>query len=200
MNRAFNAARRLDRDISEMLGLAKGMLADGVVSPSEAVLLNDWARLHPETVSCWPGNVLLSRLDRVFADGVVTQEEQSDLAELLRQLTGGEAGVLAGDTAATTLPIDVPPPELLFPGRTFVFTGKFAFGPRRVCENAVTTLGARAGSSITRDTHYLVIGTFGSRDWIHTSHGRKIEEAVALRSDGGAIAILSEDHWAAALP
>ncbi len=200
LNPAFNAARRLDRDISEMLGLAKGMLADGVVSPSEAALLNDWARLHPETVSCWPGNVLLSRLDRVFADGVVTPEEQSDLADLLRQLTGGAAGVLAGDTASTTLPIDTPPPELVFPGHTFVFTGKFAFGPRRVCEGAVTTLGARAGSSITRDTHYLVIGTFGSRDWIHTSHGRKIEQAVTLRSAGGAIAILSEDHWAAALP
>jgi hypothetical protein len=59
-----------------------------------------------------------------------------------------------------------------------VFTGKFAFGPRRVCEAAVEALGGRAGSSVTRVTNYLVIGTFGSRDWIHTSHGRKIEQAV----------------------
>lgn len=161
LNQAFNAARRLDRDISEMLGVAKGVLADGVVSPAEAALLHDWAQLHPDTVSCWPGSILLARLERVFADGIVTPEEQTDLADLLQQLTGGKAGILAGDTAATELPIDSPPPDLVFPGRTFVFTGKFAFGPRRVCEAAVQALGARARASITRDTNYLVIGTFG---------------------------------------
>jgi NAD-dependent DNA ligase len=165
-----------------MLGLAKDVLADGVVSAAEASLLHDWARLHPDSVASWPGKILLARLERIFADGVVTPEEQLDLADLLQQLTGGSAGILAGDSAATTLPIDTPPPVLAFPGRTFVFTGKFAFGPRRVCEAAVASLGARAGSSITRETNYLVIGTFGSRDWIHTSHGRKIEEAVALRA------------------
>jgi NAD-dependent DNA ligase len=182
-----------------MLGLAKGMLADGEVSSAEASLLQEWARLHPDVVTCWPGNILRTRLERIFADGVVSTDERGDLAELLQQLTGGHAGILAGDTAASALPLDTPPPDVVFPRRTFVFTGKFAFGPRRTCEAAVLALGAHTKSSVTRDTHYLVIGTFGSRDWIHTSHGRKIEEAVALRSGGGSIAILSEDHWAAAL-
>lgn len=200
LNLALNAARRRDRDISEMIGLVKGVLADGVVTAAEAMLLRDWAAAHPETVATFPGDRLLARLERIFADGVVNQEEQEDLADLLRQMVGGTAGIIAGEDAATTLPLTLPQPPLIFDGRTFVFTGKFAFGPRSVCESAVASLGAKCGSAVTRDIHYLVIGTFGSRDWIHTSHGRKIEQAVGLRSRGHPVAILSEDHWAAAIP
>lgn len=200
LNPAFNASRRRDLDVSEMIGLVKGVLADSVVSAAEAMLLRDWAMAHTETVSTFPGNLLYARLQRIFADGAVTAEEQEDLADLLRQMVGGTAGIIAGEDAATTLPLTLPPPPLTFEGRVFVFTGKFAFGPRTVCEGAVSSLGGRAVSAVTRDIHYLVIGTFGSRDWIHTSHGRKIEQAVGLRSKGHPVAILSEDYWASALP
>jgi len=33
-------------------------------------------------------------------------------------------------------------------------------------------------------TSFLVIGAIGSRDWIHSTHGRKIEAAVKLREQG----------------
>lgn len=200
LNTQFNAARRKDRDIAEMLGLAKGIIADGRVSRGEAVLLRDWSRQHPECVSAWPGNVLHDRFKRIFADGVVTPEEQTDLAELLRDLVGGQAGIIAGNDAATALPVDQPPPPVEFNGALFVFTGKFAFGPRRVCEQAVTALGGRCGSTVTRDMRYLIVGTFGSRDWIQSSYGRKIEQAVDYRSRGDRVAILAEDYWASALP
>ncbi len=41
-----------------------------------------------------------------------------------------------------------------------------------------------------------VIGAIGSRDWIHSTHGRKIERAVELREQGTGIYILSEEYWA----
>jgi hypothetical protein len=50
------------------------------------------------------------------------------------------------------------------------------------------------------ETNYVVIGTFGSRDWVHTSFGRKIEKAVDYRTKGYPLAIITEDHWAAQLP
>jgi NAD-dependent DNA ligase len=81
-----------------------------------------------------------------------------------------------------------------------VFTGKFAFGPRADCERQVIKLGAACERAITHRTRYLVIGTFGSRDWVHTSFGRKIEKAVQYRDDGHPLAIVAEDHWASSLP
>jgi NAD-dependent DNA ligase len=196
----FNAARRAERDLSELLGLAKGLLADGQLSQPEATLVHNWVATHPDAAAHWPVSKLAERLERAFADGRVSDEERNDLAELLTALVGGMAGVIVGADASTELPLDNPCPELAWSGAAFVFTGKFAFGTRADCERQVKNLGASCGKDITMDTDYLVIGTFGSRDWVHTSFGRKIEKAVAYRSKGCRLSIVGEDHWAASLP
>jgi len=199
-NVRFNRARRAERDLSEMLGLAKGLLADGTVTDDEAALLANWAAKHPDATEQWPVNVLKARLERVFEDGKVDDDERCDLAELLASIVGGTAGIMVGEDAATELPLDDPTPDLIWTGSIFVFTGKFAFGPRADCERQVIKLGAVCERAITRRTRYLVIGTFGSRDWVHTSFGRKIEKAVQYRDDGHPLAIVAEDHWARSLP
>jgi hypothetical protein len=76
---------------------------------------------------------------------------------------------------------------------------RFAFGPRKACEEATTDLGGQAKRKVTLETDYVVIGTFGSRDWVQSSFGRKIEKAVEYRENYGSPAIISEDHWAGAL-
>lgn len=196
----FNAGRRIDRGIGEMLGLCKGVLADGVVSEAEVQMLRDWIRANPDVACAWPGDVIAQRLLDIYADGMVDPEEREDLADLLRQIVGGEAGVVVGQNLSTTLPLDTPAPELAFDGQVYVFTGKFAFGPRSACEETVTRLGARCDSTITKRTRVLVVGTFASRDWIQTSYGRKIERAAEYRAAGVPLCIVGEDHWASSLP
>ena len=199
LNVRFNRAQRAERDLSEMLGLVKGVLADGSVSEEEAAHLHTWLANHPDAVEQWPVDVLAARLERIFADGRVTEAERQDLAELLHSIVGGNAGIIVGEDASTELPLDIPPPQIVWTGSVFVFTGKFAFGPRAACERQAQQLGAACEEDVTRRTTYLVIGTFGSRDWIHTSFGRKIEKAVEYRQSGSSLAIVGEDHWAGAL-
>jgi hypothetical protein len=200
LNLAFNRARRTERDICELLGLAKGLVADGVVTDDEARLLRDWTRRHPDAHDYWAVSALCTRLEKAFSDGVIDEAERLDLAELLEALVGGQAGVIAGADAPTELPLDRPPPRIDWPASVFVFTGKFAFGPRKDCERQVHRLGGDCDPSITQRTNYLIIGTFGSRDWVHTSFGRKIEKAVSYRRSGMRLAIIAEDHWAGSLP
>lgn len=198
-NIRFNRARRAERDLSEMLGLAKGVLADGVVTEAEAELLRNWAAHHPDAVEQWPVNALKARLDHIFADGHVHELERRDLSALLQSIVGGKAGVIVGEDAATELPIDRPAPPLVWPESLFVFTGKFAFGTRQDCQRHAVRLGAICAPNVTRQTTYLVIGTFGSRDWVHTPFGRKIEQAVKYRAAGVRLAIVAEEHWVTAL-
>jgi hypothetical protein len=40
-----------------------------------------------------------------------------------------------------------------------------------------------------------VIGTLASPDWITSSYGRKIEQAVTYRNDHGRPVIISEQQW-----
>ncbi len=46
---------------------------------------------------------------------------------------------------------------------------------------------------------YLVIGTFGSEEWIHSAYGRKIERAIELRDKHGTPYLVSEAHWTSAI-
>jgi hypothetical protein len=195
----FNRARRAERDLSEFLGLAKGLLADGVVTPEEANLVANWVAGHPAAAEQWPLTHLVARLRHIFHDGRVDDEERRELAELLATIVGGTAGVILGEDAATALPVDTPPPIFAWSDSIFVFTGKFAFGTRSECQRHVIRLGAVCEADVTKRTDYLIIGTFGSRDWVHTSFGRKIERAVALRGSGSPIAIVAEEHWVASI-
>jgi hypothetical protein len=197
---AFNASARGERGMSELMGLIRGVLADGEVSEAEAVVLRDWIAANPDVAGEWPANVLARRLHRVFEDGVVDAEERAGLAALLQEFTGGGSGVEGGFSRSSRLPLDSPQPEIEFEGRVFVLTGSFVYGPRRVCQEAIEDLGGRCERDVTRRTHFLVIGTVGSRDWAESTHGRKIEKAVEYRGRGQGLAIISEDHWAAQIP
>jgi hypothetical protein len=54
VSRLVNRKRRVERDLSELLGLAKGMLADGVVNDKEADYLVKWGLNHPDGLDQWP--------------------------------------------------------------------------------------------------------------------------------------------------
>lgn len=193
----INLSRRIDRSVDELLGLAKGIIADGMVSVAEAGTLRSWVNANPEAASAWPGNVLADRIARIYEDGHVDESECEELRALLEDLAGGR--VTDQGNAATRLPLDDPPPALELEGKVFVFTGRFFSGTRDWCERSVEDRGATCSSNVTRRTDYLVIGELGSRDWKHTSFGRKIQKAVDIRQEGRGLGIVAEDHWARCL-
>jgi NAD-dependent DNA ligase len=94
-------------------------------------------------------------------------------------------------------PFDSPQPDVIFPERTFIFTGKFSFGSRTACQNAIAELGGLtpSRSSVSGEVDFLVIGNEGSPNWKRGSYGKKIESAILSRRNHGRPAIISEDHW-----
>lgn len=198
-NPNLNLARRTERDLSELIGLVKGMLVDGVVSHSEATYLRAWGMNHPDALRRWPTQLIFSRLEQFFLDGRIDDDERSELQELLAGLIGGTASLLLGYEGGTTLPLCRPAPPIYFHDATYVFTGKFAYGTRHTCEDEVIQRGGICEKNPTQHSTFLVIGTFGSLDWIQSNYGRKIEKAVHLRASGTGLKIVGEDHWASAL-
>ena len=108
---------------------------------------------------------------------------------------------LVADILNDESPFDRPQPEVILTNRTFMFTGKFTFGTRKACQEAVITRGGSAPDqkSVSHSVDYLVIGTEGSKAWRIGAYGNKIEDAIFARRDYGSPAIISEDHWVAAL-
>ena len=96
-------------------------------------------------------------------------------------------------------PFDDPPPELSIAGKSFCFTGKFAFGSRDQCIAATLNSGGHSTPRVVSTTDFLVIGSLGSQDWSMESYGNKVEEAVMQRMECGRPVILDEAAWRAAL-
>ncbi|HXV74581.1 MAG TPA: NAD-dependent DNA ligase, partial [Sphingomonadales bacterium] len=135
--------------------MAKGIIADDRVNEKEARFLQKWLVANVEA-NASPLVVRLSeRIQQILKDKAFSQEEADELFETLQHFSGGDFQ-LGEILKATSLPLDRPQPKLVFQGRQFCFTGTFAYGSRRDCENVVNRLGGYVGS-LTKKTNYLVI-------------------------------------------
>ncbi len=196
-NPRWTVGRITERSVDELIGLCRGILCDGMVLEAEAQYLVAWLESNRTAALTWPGNVIYQRIAEMLKDGSIDPDEQAELLDLLNETTG--KGIPLPDIAAsytTTLPLCDPPPEVFHHGRAFVLTGKFAYGSRVACERIVRSLGGDPKSSVSKAIDYLVVGSIGSRDWLHSTHGTKIEAAVELRKAGLPIRIVAEEHWA----
>jgi hypothetical protein len=104
---------------------------------------------------------------------------------------------MATDILKDGVPFDDPVPTIEYPSKWFCFTGKFKFGSRSQCFDAVTRMGGCPHDSVTVETNYLIVGGDLSPAWAHESYGNKIEKALTYKLDGRPIAILVEEDWAA---
>jgi NAD-dependent DNA ligase len=170
--------------------------ADGVITPEEAGLVLKWAEENRDASSSWPADVLYARIREMLVDHTLDETEQSELLGLLREITGGDVPLRERVASYSSQPpLTKPAPKIDFAGRQFCMTGKFIFGSRRRCHEVISTRGGEPQATPTQATDFLVIGAIGSTDWIHSTHGRKIETAVRFQRQGVRIAIVSEEHW-----
>lgn len=193
----FNRKSIDDRQIDSLIGLSKGILADGEVNQAEADFLLTWLI---QSRSATNNPIIINLLEKVSAmleDGVLDPEESAELNSILRKISGETATI--GELAKTsTLPLDKPVPPVIFKGRQFLFTGTCAFGTRRQCQEATERLGGICAKGVTKSVDYLVLGTYVTDSWIHETFGRKIEKAMEYRAGGVPLAIITEEHWAGA--
>lgn len=113
-SRAIRAAAVRDRQVDELIGLVKGVLADGHVAEGEARFLLDWLTTNVDARDTWPASALYPRLARALSDDRLDADEASELLALLAQTVGGNAPARGEASMATALPLDDPPPRSRF--------------------------------------------------------------------------------------
>lgn len=181
------------RQIDELIGLARGIIADGVLSQGEVEFLQKWLAANVAISDQPVIKTLYIRINEVLNDNVLDREECTELFDALNSLSSGdfEHGEVL---KSSTLPLNIPQPDLTFPDQLYCFTGTFSFGQRKHCEKAVTDRGGSC-AGLSQKTQFLIVGTYATDSWKHSSFGNKIIKASEWREKGLPISIVSEQHW-----
>jgi len=186
--KAYNRPLMIKKAVQEMQGIAAAVIYDGRVDDGEINLIREWFSRHAEATEEWPLSDLAAILNRVLADGVVTDLERVDLLNCLSRFA---AGPQQPEVVQGIFDVDVP---ITFREQTFLFTGKLVFGTRKKAETAVVERGGYvAPSSVTATLNFLVVGELGSEAWKFSRFGAKIERAMKLREDGSAVPLIVQE-------
>ena len=196
--RTFNTKPMADRQIDQLIGLAQGIVADGIVNQAEAETLQNWLRANQTTDNPYVSR-LLDQVERVLKDGVLDDDEGRELHDALMNWTGG-GGADGEESTTGSLPLDPAPRAVRITGHIFVFTGTGVFGTRRMMQDATIRAGGTVERNITMQTNFVVLGTYVTPAWAHQSFGRKIEKAMEYRDrKGTGVQIVHEEDWVQAL-
>lgn len=199
--------RRTSRTVDELIGISKGVLADGVLNKQEADLIVQWLDVNRECEDTWPVNILTCRIEKMLEDKVIDKEERKELFPVLTEVSGGGGTRAMVDdfTGEEVEPFDTPPPLVEFKNKNFSFTGMLLYGSRKKCVQEVESRGGTFHKlpifydySDKTKTDYLVVGLLGGLTGSPPVFGRvgnKLRAALELKEEGSPIAIISEEHW-----
>jgi NAD-dependent DNA ligase len=154
----------LKQSLGELLGIAKGLMADQELSDSEIRFLHDWLEERYAMTSSFPGNVIQQRIKDVLEDNIVTEEERSHLVDTLDMLIEDRLEDLAEQVDLTELWFDEVG-LLEFDKARFCLTGNFVYGPKGVCKTAIEKRGGVVSPSVGKGVQFLIVGALGVDEW-----------------------------------
>lgn len=179
-------------EINELLGFLTGIASDGVLNDREVGALSSWLDRHNAIRETWPASVIIERLNNILEDGLISEEEREDLMQTLQRVTASDIASSSVRYEVSTEAWEDEVDTVEISNNTFCLTGDFVSGDRNNLETVLRLKGADLSPNVNKHVNFLVIGTLASRDWLYTSHGRKIEKALLLKREGSEIKVITE--------
>ncbi|MBZ9662912.1 NAD-dependent DNA ligase [Mesorhizobium sp. ESP-6-4] len=146
------------RQVDELIGLARGVAADGSINKAGVEFLQKWLAANVEISNQPLIRTFYRRINEILADGVLDSDEHTELLDTLNSFSNRDFE-LGEVLKPMTLPLCDPAPTLTFPGRFYCFTGTFNYGQRKHCEQAIADRGG-SSAGLTQKTNVLVIGAY----------------------------------------
>lgn len=178
--------------LDELTGFLAGLAADGILNDLEITALSKWLDSNDTVKDEWPASAIVSRLETILKDGIVTTEERADLLNTVKQFANIDFASSDVSVETSTAVWEDKIDSLDIAGSTFCLTGDFVSGDRDSVHTMLKCLGANTSPNMSKQVDYLVIGTLASKNWLYTSHGRKIEKTLLLKREGVDVTIITE--------
>lgn len=178
-------------------------MADGVLTDEEIHHLQFWIKTNSFLQGVYPFDEIESLLCSILLDEKITEEERGILTAFISEFIDTKMSYNLNGNILNSLKekysisgICSMCSEFEFIGKVFCFTGKSHNATRAQIANIVEERGGSFSPSVNKKVDYLIVGNAGNPCWAYSCYGRKIEEAVQLRKNGGKIIIMNEiDFW-----
>jgi DNA polymerase III epsilon subunit-like protein len=73
------------RSVQELVGVCRGIIADGKITTAEVTFLSKWLQ-DAGTITEWPATEIAQSVEKITADGRITKEEKTELLNLLQRV------------------------------------------------------------------------------------------------------------------
>lgn len=198
-----NKTWKVEERLSFVYGMIYMALSDAKVTIDEAQTLQRWLVSVQSTGIDDPVMFrLLQDLDDCLSDGELSPK---DAERLVKTFTDTVTPIShLGELQTTiTLPITEPQPEVIFSGKEFVLTGEFTglggVGRETFFTPILVKMGASLTKRLSRNSDYLVLGTYSSASYRQGNYGSKITRGMRWRDKHDKPQIISESHFLKAL-
>lgn len=189
----------ITKEIQFLHGLVAGVAADNEINEMEMKRLNEWLMSKECLKNHWPYDEIYGFCMRVMADGKIDNQEKNAVISFFKEFQGlnkDDSEEHSVPIAGTLNGICAMSPEITFEYKHFVITGKSSKATRAQIQKLIEDCAGTVDERITYKTDYLIVMAEGNQAWAYTSYGRKIEEAMHLRSKGKKLLIICEaDLW-----
>lgn len=162
--------------MQELLGMLKGITADGEISAREAANLLDWIDDHEEIASDRAVAPIFSILSESLQDGRISEEEHEAIKGAIRSFLSPADGCCG----------------IEFEGKSFVLSGDFLHGSKKDVEAFIVSKGGEVAKGVSKKVSYVVIGDAGSERYAFGNYGSKAKKALELKSKGVPIDVVHE--------
>ena len=170
------------KELQLLEGFLKGITADDKLSVEEVVALKEWIDNSLHLAGNYPFDLVLTSLNRVLEDGVISQEELDELLKLYKKFTAPVETATHDEITCLN-------------EKHCCVTGDFNFGARKLVEEYIEQNGGICDKNVKKATDYLIVGSLGSENWKHGNYGGKVKKAMEYNEKGASINIISEEDF-----
>lgn len=157
--------------MQRLKGILIGIIEDKKIREAELENLKIWMMAFDDLIGHYPFNKIVSLVEDVMADNVVTEEENTRLIEEFRKFI---SPVEEQSTDHQSEDIDLS-------GKSCCLTGNFTLGTKKDIEQRLTAMGAAVVPSVTKKTDVLIAGGQGSTAWAYGNYGGKKKRLLKCR-------------------
>ena len=159
-------------------GVLKGISLDGEVSEKECKTLRKWLYDCSYLADHYPFDQIISLLEDVLADSVVTKEESELLQRSIDELINPVETVRTQMNSVE--------------GKNICLSGNFAFGKKSEVEKYITEKGGTVVDRVTKKTDMLIVGDYECQSYSNMHYGTKVKQAMEYNDNGCKIQIIKE--------